>query len=154
MKLISNLIPFPFCSSTLFAGFPEDGHKEERGTAEASKREIWHQHRPPKVTMWKNHPHLILLFPSVQTLCSLFYTGSHFTDTIVRCFFIMIKKGKEGFSFSVFPSSNLWTPASLAVGAQFMPPFLKSLHRRHQCDQECHSIHPGKDFSLSTHIQS
>ncbi|KAG7244268.1 hypothetical protein INR49_004406 [Caranx melampygus] len=43
------------------ACFPEDGHKEERGTVEASKREIWYQHRPSKVAVWRmpapHHPH-------------------------------------------------------------------------------------------------
>lgn len=40
--------------SFLITGFPEDGHKEERGTAEAPEREIRHQHRPSKVTLWKS----------------------------------------------------------------------------------------------------
>lgn len=40
--------------SLLITGFPEDGHKEERGTAETSEREIRHQHRPSKVALWKS----------------------------------------------------------------------------------------------------
>lgn len=48
--IIQNLIEF---FSILFAGFPEDGHKEKRRTVKTSKREIWHQHRPSKVTFWK-----------------------------------------------------------------------------------------------------
>lgn len=34
------------------AGFPKDGHKEEGGTVETSKREVWNQHRPSKVAFW------------------------------------------------------------------------------------------------------
>ena len=33
----------------LFPGFPEDGHQEEGGTAEAAEGEIWNQHRPAQV---------------------------------------------------------------------------------------------------------
>lgn len=79
----------PLVLSTLFAGFPEDGHEEERGTAEASKREIRHQHRPSKVAvihLHAFHRHIQSLFffsLSVQTSqVSWFYAGV--TDTVVE----------------------------------------------------------------------
>lgn len=65
--IYSNIIKNIFL---LFTGFPEDGHKEERGTAETSEREIRHQHRPSKVTLWKARlsPH----YPYINhTLCFL-----------------------------------------------------------------------------------
>lgn len=38
-----------FTSLSFSAGVPENGHKEERGAAEAFKREVRHQHGPPQV---------------------------------------------------------------------------------------------------------
>lgn len=52
---------------TPLPGFPEDGHKEERGAAEAPKREIRHQHRPSKVTLWKPSAAHLEFFAHVQT---------------------------------------------------------------------------------------
>lgn len=58
-----------FFKSTLFAGFPENGHKKERRTAEVAKREIRHQHRPSKV-VFKKH-----LFSVLDVTCCPVWTG-------------------------------------------------------------------------------
>lgn len=74
--VIPNLIKVFSVVSTLFAGFPKNGHKEERGTAEASEREIWHQHRPSKVACWKLHPAQPPFSPSFQKFSFSIYSKS------------------------------------------------------------------------------
>lgn len=74
----------------LFPGFPEDGHKEERGAAEASKREIRHQHRPSKVTLWKlsASPYFLPIFCSCTDFTyGLCYAGNNLLIQLLKIFF-------------------------------------------------------------------